>query len=91
MPPGVGADEVRATVGGVYRVDGPRASRLGAILGAGNISSIPFLDVIHKMFVENQVVVLKLNPITDHLGPVFDEALRGADRRRICTDRERRC
>ncbi|MGZ6639994.1 MAG: hypothetical protein ACXVII_45210 [Solirubrobacteraceae bacterium] len=76
MPPGVSAEEVHATVGGIYRSGDPPQARIGVILGAGNASAIPFMDVLYKMFAENQVVVLKLNPITDHLRPVFDAALR---------------
>jgi aldehyde dehydrogenase (NAD(P)+) len=76
MPPGVSAEEVQATIGGIYRAGTPRESHVGAILGAGNLTSIPVMDVVYKVFVEDQVVVLKLNPITDHLSPVFSEALR---------------
>ena len=76
MAPGVSAEEVQVTIGGIYRAGTPRESHVGAILGAGNLTSIPFMDVIYKVFVEDQVVVLKLNPITDHLSPVFSEALR---------------
>ena len=76
MPPGVSAEEVDATVGGMYRDGSSRESRVGAILGAGNLSAIALMDVIYKMFAENEVVVLKLNPLTNHLRPVFTEAFR---------------
>ena len=76
MPRGIGVDQVLATVGGPYRANARRRVRVGAVLGAGNASAIPFLDVIYKMFGEDQVVVLKLNPITDGLAPVFGQALR---------------
>jgi aldehyde dehydrogenase (NAD(P)+) len=51
----------------------PRAGRVCAVLGAGNIASIPPLDVIHKLYAEGQVVALKLNPVNDYLGPVYSE------------------
>ena len=76
MPPGVSAEEVDATVGGMYRDGSSRESRVGAILGAGNLSAIALMDVIYKVFAENEVVVLKLNPLTNHLRPVFTEAFR---------------
>ena len=76
MPPGVRAEEVDATVGGMYRDGSSRESRVGAILGAGNLSAIALMDVIYKVFAENEVVVLKLNPLTNDLRPVFTEAFR---------------
>ena len=42
------------------------------VLGAGNVSSIGPLDVISKLFVEDQVVVLKMNPVNAYLGPIFE-------------------
>ena len=65
-----------ATQGAIYRTDAP-ASRDGAlclVLGAGNISSIGPLDVIDKLFVRNEVVVLKMNPVNDYLAPIFRRA-----------------
>jgi len=81
MEPGVtGADlpglTAVAYAGGVYGGGADRAGRLALVLGAGNVSSIGPLDAIHKLFNENQVVVLKLNPVNDYLAPVLDRALR---------------
>lgn len=76
MPSGVSAEEMQATVGGIYRARSRGESRVGAVLGAGNLSAIPFMDVIYKVFAEDEVVVLKLNPLTNHLQPVFSQALR---------------
>ncbi|HEY3233182.1 MAG TPA: hypothetical protein VGJ84_00605, partial [Polyangiaceae bacterium] len=39
------------------------------VLGAGNVASIPPTDALHKMFVEGQVCLLKMNPINAYLGP----------------------
>jgi aldehyde dehydrogenase (NAD(P)+) len=50
--------------------------RVALVLGAGNVSSIPVLDTLHKMFVEGQVVILKLNPVNEYLGPVFEDVLK---------------
>ena len=43
------------------------------VLGAGNIASIPPLDVLYKLYAEGQVVMLKLNPVNSYLGPIFEE------------------
>lgn len=48
--------------------------RVCLVLGAGNINSIPPLDVATKLFVEGKACLLKLNPINAYLGPVLEEA-----------------
>lgn len=52
------------------------AGRVTLVLGAGNIAAIPPTDVLHKLFVEDQVVVLKMNPVNDYLGPLLERAFR---------------
>jgi aldehyde dehydrogenase (NAD(P)+) len=49
--------------------------RLCAVMGAGNIGSIPILDALYKLIAESQVVVLKLSPINDYLGPLIEEVM----------------
>ena len=39
------------------------------ILGAGNVSSIPPMDVFSKLFVEGLVCLLKMNPVNAYMGP----------------------
>lgn len=68
MPPGVDEATVRARAGLAEREPGATTG-IGVVLGAGNITSIPPLDVIYELYAANRVVVLKLNPITD---PLFD-------------------
>ena len=51
------------------------AGRVGLVLGAGNVSSIAPTDVLYKMFVEDQVVLLKMNPVNAYLGPLLRRAL----------------
>jgi hypothetical protein len=46
------------------------------VLGGGNVSSIPPMDVLYKLFVEDEVVLLKMNPVNEALGPVLEDALR---------------
>jgi aldehyde dehydrogenase (NAD(P)+) len=45
------------------------------VLGAGNVASIPVLDVIYKSFVEGAVCLLKMSPVNAYLGPYFELAL----------------
>ena len=53
----------------------PDAPRNVLVLGAGNISSIPALDVLYKIIAENARCVLKLNPVNEYLRPVLERAL----------------
>ncbi|HTD34207.1 MAG TPA: aldehyde dehydrogenase family protein, partial [Candidatus Elarobacter sp.] len=41
------------------------------VLGAGNVSSIPPLDVLYALYAHGSVVMLKLNPVNAYLEPVF--------------------
>jgi len=41
------------------------------VLGAGNIASIPPLDVLYALYAHGSVVILKLNPVNAYLAPVF--------------------
>src|SRR5690606_7783916 len=45
------------------------------ILGAGNVSSIPPMDVFTKMFIEGFVCVVKMNPVNEWAGPILERAL----------------
>ncbi len=73
MDRGVTLDELPATMATSYRT--PPEPRVCLVLGAGNVSSIGPLDVLHKLFVELQVVVLKIHPVMAHIGPVQEELL----------------
>ncbi len=75
MAPGVDPEQVLRTVGGPYRADAHHHARVGAILGSGDVSSVAYLDVLHKLFAEDQVVVLKLSPALRRLSPVLATAL----------------
>ena len=57
------------------KTTGQHASgRVSLVLGAGNIASIAPTDVLHKLFVEDEVVVLKMNPVNEYLGPLIERA-----------------
>ncbi|MEV6108058.1 aldehyde dehydrogenase family protein [Streptomyces sp. NPDC051940] len=74
MPPGVTEDEVRRTAGLGARTP-EQTDGITLVLGAGNIFSIAPLDVLYALHADNRVVVLKLNPVTDPLLPVFEKIL----------------
>lgn len=63
-----------ATQGAIYRGEGPTTGRVCCILGGGNVSSIPAMDALYKLFVEDEVVLLKMNPVNEALGPVLARA-----------------
>jgi aldehyde dehydrogenase (NAD(P)+) len=45
------------------------------VLGAGNVASIPVLDVLYKSFIDGAVCLLKMSPVNAYLGPHFELAL----------------
>jgi acyl-CoA reductase-like NAD-dependent aldehyde dehydrogenase len=61
------------TQGRAYR-ERPAAGRVGLVLGAGNVASIAPTDLLYKMFVSDQVVLVKMNPVNEYLGPVLERA-----------------
>ncbi|KAA0996083.1 aldehyde dehydrogenase [Paraburkholderia panacisoli] len=74
MEPGVLPSNLRRFVACAY--DPMRQSSVGSVslvLGAGNITSIAPLDALYKLYAEHSVVVLKLNPVTAYLLPVFEK------------------
>ncbi|MFJ3660036.1 aldehyde dehydrogenase family protein [Streptomyces sp. NPDC090119] len=74
MPPGVPEERVRARAGLSLRRP-TETGGVGVVLGAGNITSIPVLDVLYEVYANNRVVALKLNPVTDGLFEVFSRVL----------------
>ncbi len=49
--------------------------RIGVVLGAGNVSSIPTVDSLTRIFQDGNAVLLKLNPVQDELKSIFEDAL----------------
>lgn len=49
--------------------------KIELVLGAGNVSSIPVTDAMTKIFQENCAVLLKMNPVNQYLGPLFEDAM----------------
>ena len=76
LPRDTDAADVTRSMAGAYRQPAHcRRGRTALVLGAGNVASIGPMDVFHKLFVENQVVVLKMHPVNAYLGPIFERAL----------------
>ena len=74
MEPTVGYAEARRHLGGVHTKPETASAAVAVVLGAGNVTSIAPLDIIHKLFVEGHVVILKFNPINEYIGPYVEHA-----------------
>jgi acyl-CoA reductase-like NAD-dependent aldehyde dehydrogenase len=75
MEPGVTKEETITTQAAIYK-DKQHAGKVALVLGAGNVASIGPLDIIYKLFMEDQVVLYKTNPVNAYLGPLLQEAFR---------------
>jgi hypothetical protein len=53
----------------------PRPGKVCFILAAGNFSASGPSDALHKLFVDGEVCVIKMNPVNEHLGPFIERAL----------------
>ncbi|MGP6204797.1 aldehyde dehydrogenase family protein [Microbacterium sp. F2] len=60
---------------GLGQLSAGESGGVGLVLGAGNITSIPVLDVLYELIAHNRVSILKINPTQDPLAPVFGRAL----------------
>ncbi len=75
MEPGVTVASLPETQAVIYH-DKNHPGKVALVLGAGNVSSIGPLDTLYKLFVEDQVVIFKANPVNAYLGPLMEEAFR---------------
>src|SRR5690349_878980 len=73
MEPGVTRADLPKTQAVVY-ANKNHPGKVALVLGAGNVSSIGPLDALYKLFVEDQVVPFKTNPVNAYLGPLILEA-----------------
>jgi acyl-CoA reductase-like NAD-dependent aldehyde dehydrogenase len=74
MEPGVTPANLSRHMARAYR-EKATSGKVALVLGAGNLGSIPPMDAFYKLFVDDEVVVLKLNPVNEYLGPVYERAL----------------
>ena len=70
---GIGERELAESRARFYKAK-PRAGRVVAVLGAGNVSGIPTKDVLSKIFNEGKACILKMNPVNAYLGPFLERA-----------------
>ncbi|HXI84656.1 MAG TPA: aldehyde dehydrogenase family protein [Verrucomicrobiae bacterium] len=70
MQPGVTVETLPDHMASFYKRPMP-SGHVALVLGAGNVNSIAPLDALYKLFTEGQVVLLKLNPVNDYLGPIL--------------------
>ncbi len=77
MQKGVTRQNLASHAATAYDTPAPqRRGKVAVVLGAGNIAAIAPLDVFHKLFTENQVVILKMNPVNDYLAQFIQAAFR---------------
>lgn len=69
---GVTPENLAATQASAYHRQ-PRPRGVALVLGAGNVSSIGPMDILAKLFLDNQVVVCKMHPVNAYLGPLLAE------------------
>ncbi|MGV2984800.1 aldehyde dehydrogenase family protein [Microbacterium sp. AGC85] len=73
LEPGVTPRAARAGAGLAQRTPG-ESGGVGLVLGAGNVTSIPVLDVLYELLAHNRTALLKVNPTQDSLISVFEHA-----------------
>jgi acyl-CoA reductase-like NAD-dependent aldehyde dehydrogenase len=76
MQPGVTRANLAQHTGGAYAPGHAPLPKVNLVLGAGNIASIAPLDCLHKLFTENELPLLKMNPINAYLKEFLDTALK---------------
>lgn len=74
MEPDVTIESLPQTMAVAYQ--NSTQAKLSVVLGAGNVSSIGPMDVFYKLFVENELVILKMNPVNAYLTETFERAFR---------------
>ena len=75
MEPGENKEETLANQAAIYR-DKQHSGKVALVLGAGNVASIGPLDIVYKLFMEDQVVLYKTNPVNAYVGPLLQECFR---------------
>lgn len=77
MQPGVTAENLSSTQAIMYQSQAqPQEGKVTLVLGAGNVGSIGPMDLLYKLFVNNQVVLLKPNMVNAYLGPLIEEGFK---------------
>jgi acyl-CoA reductase-like NAD-dependent aldehyde dehydrogenase len=58
-----------------------KQGKINLVLGAGNSSALVPGDFLYKLFVEGQVVILKLNQVNEYIGPLIEEGFQALIKR----------
>jgi len=74
MEPGIPLAEARQHLGSIYTKPESATAAVAVVLGAGNVASIAPLDLIHKLFVEGHVALVKFSPVNAYIGPHVEHA-----------------
>jgi aldehyde dehydrogenase (NAD(P)+) len=72
MQPGLTERDAERRAAAFYR-EQEHDGAVAVVLGAGNIASIPALDLLTELFTHGSVVALKLNPVNSYLGEFFEK------------------
>jgi len=72
MQPGVTQANLTGSMAAFYQQKKP-SGKVALILGAGNVAGIPPRDLLYRLYSLGHVVILKMSPINDYLGPIFED------------------
>jgi hypothetical protein len=72
VQPGVTPEQAQADAAKMYRGAGYAHPGVALVLGAGNVGTITTLDILHMLYTEGSVTVVKMNPVNDYLGPFYE-------------------
>jgi acyl-CoA reductase-like NAD-dependent aldehyde dehydrogenase len=80
MEPGATVEELTMSQASAYQ-DKELKGKVSLVLGAGNTTMLVAIDLLHKLFVELQVVAVKPNPVNAYMGPLMNFAFRALIKR----------
>ena len=73
MQPGVTPENLSQHTAVFYKQKHPQG-KVALVLGAGQHQQHPNArSVLYKLYVQGQVVVVKMNPVNEYLGPIFEQ------------------
>ena len=72
MQPGVTEANLHEKMAAFYRQK-KTEGKVSLILGAGNVAGIPPRDVLYRLYALGNVVLLKMSPVNEYLGPIFED------------------
>jgi len=70
--PNISENEIRAGMARPYKE--AQAGKIALVLAAGNAPNLIPGDFLYKLFIERQVVIVKMNPVNEYLGPILEDA-----------------